>query len=168
MAPRPRSRSMHSFRPDSNTLLTSQRLLGSRWAGVVMQSRKVLVLQRTDYASNQVQVDRWSRGWLDEKSMTCSNLDEVRRISLSCDYARTSRRPGRNSSKLAGSLVGTKVGGIGCDELWNSQAQPNCREYDLLEIGRSHLGNPGIVVGGETRFLLQGMNLALHSRHLVV
>ena len=64
----------------------------------------------------------WTAGpevWLDEKSMACSNLDEV-------------------------------------------------QEYDLFEIGRSHLGNPGVVVGHEARFLLQGMNLALHLRHLVV
>jgi hypothetical protein len=40
-------------------------------------------------------------------------------------------------------------------------------EIDLLEIGRSHLGNPGVVVGSEAHFLLQGMHLALHLRHLV-
>ncbi len=42
------------------------------------------------------------------------------------------------------------------------------QEYDLFKIGWSHLGNPGIVVGTETRFLLQDMNLAFHLRHLVV
>ena len=39
---------------------------------------------------------------------------------------------------------------------------------DLFKIRWSHLGNPGVVVGCEAGFLLQGMNLALHSRHLVV
>jgi hypothetical protein len=42
------------------------------------------------------------------------------------------------------------------------------KEYDLFEIRRSHLGNPGFVVGSEARFLLQGMNLALNLGHLVV
>ena len=28
----------------------------------------------------------------------------------------------------------------------------------LFEIGRGYLGDPGIVIGGEARFLLQGMN----------
>jgi hypothetical protein len=45
---------------------------------------------------------------------------------------------------------------------------PNYKEYDLFKIRRSHLGNPGVVVGSEARFLLQDMNLALHFRHLVV
>ena len=67
--------------------------------------------------------------------------------------------------RLAG---GYKVSRIGCDEVWNSQTDPNCKECDLFEIGRSHLGNPGVVVGSEARFLLQGMNLALNLRHLVV
>jgi len=31
------------------------------------------------------------------------------------------RRPDRNSSRLAGSLVGTKVCTMGCDQVWNSQ-----------------------------------------------
>ena len=44
----------------------------------------------------------------------------------------------------------------------------HARNYDLFEIGRSHFGNPGVVIGSEARFLLQGMNLALHLRHLVV
>ena len=48
------------------------------------------------------------------------------------------------------------------------QTHPNCKDYDLFEIGRSHLSNPGVVVGGEARFLPQGMNFALHSRHLFV
>src|SRR5260221_10763059 len=61
-----------------------------------------------------------------------------------------------------------QVSRIGCDEVWNSQTHPNCKECDLFEIGRSHLGNPGVVVGSEARFLLQDMNLALHFRHLVV
>jgi hypothetical protein len=45
------------------------------------------------------------------KIMTCSKLEEVQRIStiVSCDYQRTLRRPDRNPSKLAGSLLGTKV-----------------------------------------------------------
>jgi hypothetical protein len=64
--------------------------------------------------------------------------------------------------------AGHRVSRIGCDEFWNSQPHPNCKEYDLFEIGRSHLGNPGVVVGSESRFLLKGMNLALHLRHLVV
>src|SRR5579859_6922254 len=46
--------------------------------------------------------------------------------------------------------------------------RPHCKESDLFEIGRSHLGNPRVVVGSEARFLLQGMNLALHLRHLLV
>jgi hypothetical protein len=48
--------------------------------------------------------------------------------------------------------------------------QANARstiQYDLFEIGRSCLGNPGVVVGSETRFVLHGMNLALQLRHLV-
>src|SRR6266849_973747 len=61
-----------------------------------------------------------------------------------------------------------QVSRIGCNEVWNSQVHPNCKEYDLFEIGRSHLGNPGVVVGSEARFLLKGMNLALHLRHLAV
>jgi hypothetical protein len=44
----------------------------------------------------------------------------------------------------------------------------NCKEYDLFEIGRRHLSNPGVVVGSEARFLLQGMNFALHLRYLLV
>jgi hypothetical protein len=63
---------------------------------------------------------------------------------------------------------GHKVSRTECDEVWNSQTHPNWKEYDLFEIGRSHLGNPGVIVGSEARFLLQGMNLALHLRHLVV
>ena len=47
-------------------------------------------------------------------------------------------------------------------------AHPNYEECDLFEIGRSHLGNPGVVVGSVARFLLQDMNLALHLRDLVV
>jgi hypothetical protein len=42
------------------------------------------------------------------------------------------------------------------------------QEYDLCKIGRSHLGNPGVVVGSEPHFLLQDLNLALHFRQLVV
>jgi hypothetical protein len=61
-----------------------------------------------------------------------------------------------------------KVSRIGRDEVWNLQTHTNCMEYGLFEVGRSHLGNPGVVVGSEARFLLQGMNLALHLRHLVV
>ena len=45
---------------------------------------------------------------------------------------------------------------------------PNYKKYDLFKIRRSHLGNPGVVVGSEARFLLQDMNLAFHLRHLVV
>jgi hypothetical protein len=56
---------------------------------------------------------------------------------------------------------GRNVSRIGVLKFWNPQ-------YDLFEIGRSYLGNPRIVVGSEARFLLQGMNLALHLRHLVV
>ena len=41
------------------------------------------------------------------------------------------------------------------------------KECDLFEIGRSHFGNPGVVVGSEARFLLQGMNLAFHLCYLV-
>ena len=48
------------------------------------------------------------------------------------------------------------------------QGELTPQEYDLFEIGRSHLGNPRVVVGSEARFLLQDMNLALHLRHLVV
>ena len=44
----------------------------------------------------------------------------------------------------------------------------HAKNCDLLEIGRSHLGNPGIVVGSKARLLLQSMNLALYLRHLVV
>src|SRR5215467_913455 len=38
----------------------------------------------------------------------------------------------------------------------------------LFEIGGSYLGDPGVVVGGEARFLLQGMNYAFYRRHLGV
>ena len=48
------------------------------------------------------------------------------------------------------------------------QGELTPQEYDLFKIGRSHLGNPGVVVGSETRFLLQDLNLALHFRQLVV
>jgi hypothetical protein len=48
------------------------------------------------------------------------------------------------------------------------QGELTPQEYDLFKIGWSHLGNPGVVVGSEARFLLQGMNLALQLRHLVV
>jgi len=115
---------------------------------------------------------RSSRGrekvWLDEKSTTCSNLDEVQRISTKLRLPKNIETPGSQfieTRRLAG---GHKVSRIGCDEVWNSQTHPNCKEYDLFEIGRSHLGNPGVVVGSEARFLLQGMNLALNLRHLVV
>jgi len=103
--------------------------------------------------------------WPDEKSTTCSNLDEVQRISTKLRLSKNIETPGAHSSRLAG---GHKVSRIGCDQVWNSQTHPNCKEYDLFEIGRSHLGNPGVVVGSEPRFLLQGMNLALNLRHLVV
>ena len=58
----------------------------------------------------------------------------------------------------------------GADGEWESRGfrtNPNCKEYDLFEIRRSHLGNPGVVVGSEAHFLLQGMNLPLNFRHLV-
>ena len=48
------------------------------------------------------------------------------------------------------------------------QGELTPQEYDLFKIGWSHLGNPGVVVGSEARFLLQDMNLAFHLRHLVV
>jgi hypothetical protein len=48
------------------------------------------------------------------------------------------------------------------------QGELTPQEYDLFQIGWSHLGNPGIVVGSEARSLLQDMNLAFHLRHLVV
>ena len=48
------------------------------------------------------------------------------------------------------------------------QGESTPQEYHLFKIGWSRLGNPGVVVGSEARFLLQGMNLALHRRHLVV
>jgi hypothetical protein len=115
---------------------------------------------------------RNSRGrekvWVDEKSTTCSNRDEVQRISTKLRLPKNIETPGSQfieTRRLAG---GHKVSRIGCDEVWNSQTHPNCKEYDLLEIGRSHLGNPGVIVGSEARFLLQGMNLALNLRHLVV
>jgi hypothetical protein len=115
---------------------------------------------------------RSSRGrekvWLDEKSTTCSNLDEVQRISTKLRLPTNIETPGSQfieTRRLAG---GHKVSRIGCDEVWNSQTHSNCKEYDLFEIRRSHLGNPGVVVGSEARFLLQRMNLALHLRHLVV
>jgi hypothetical protein len=41
-------------------------------------------------------------------------------------------------------------------------------EIELFEIRRSYLRDPGLVVGSIARVLLQGMNLALHSRHLVI
>src|SRR5215813_9263946 len=42
------------------------------------------------------------------------------------------------------------------------------RLVELFEIGRSHLGNPGVVVGSVTRPFLQRVNLPLHGRHLIV
>jgi ferredoxin-NADP reductase len=48
------------------------------------------------------------------------------------------------------------------------QGELTPQKYDLFKIGWSHLGNPGVVVGSEARFLLQDMNLAFHLRHLVV
>jgi Nucleotidyl transferase AbiEii toxin, Type IV TA system len=48
------------------------------------------------------------------------------------------------------------------------QGELTPQEYDLCKIGRSHLGNPGVVVGSEPHFLLQDLNLALHFRQLVV
>ena len=48
------------------------------------------------------------------------------------------------------------------------QGELTPQEYDLFKIGWSHLGNPGVVVGSQARFLLQDMNLAFHLRHLVV
>jgi hypothetical protein len=48
------------------------------------------------------------------------------------------------------------------------QSELTPQEYDLFKIGWRHLGNPGVVVGSEARFLLQDMNLAFHLRHLVV
>ena len=86
---------------------------------------------------------------------------DARRIDFFITYCRR----GRETRRLAG---GHKVSRIGSDEVWNSQTHPNCKEYDLFEIGRSHLGNPGVVVGSEARFLLQDMNLALNLRHLLV
>ena len=47
-------------------------------------------------------------------------------------------------------------------------AHANCKEHKLFEVGRSDLGNPGVVVGSEARFLLQGVNLALDCGELVV
>ena len=41
-------------------------------------------------------------------------------------------------------------------------------EIELFEIRRSYLCDPGVVVGSVASLLLQGMNLALHRRHLVV
>jgi hypothetical protein len=63
---------------------------------------------------------------------------------------------------------GHEVSRIGRDEDWNSQTHPNGKDYDLFEVGRSHFGNPGVVVSSEAGFLLKGMNLALHLRHLAV
>jgi hypothetical protein len=72
------------------------------------------------------------------------------------------------STRYAVPAIAHKVSKIGRDEVWKLQTHPNFKEYGLFEVGRSHLGNPGVVVGSEARFLLQGMNLALHLRHLVV
>jgi hypothetical protein len=112
-------------------------------------------------------MDRGPEVWLDEKSTTCSNLDEVLRISTKLRLPKNIETPGSQFIDTRRFASGHKVSRIGC-EVWNSQTHPNCKEYDLFEIGRSHLGDPGVVVGREARFLLQGMNLALHLRHLVV
>ncbi len=48
------------------------------------------------------------------------------------------------------------------------QGELTAQEYHLFKIGWSHLGNPGVVVGSQARFLLQDMNLAFHLRDLVV
>src|SRR5690348_7351618 len=53
-----------------------------------------------------------------------------------------------------------------CRKVWRSRTLTNCQEFDLFQIGRSHLGNPGIVVGGKAYFLLKGVNLALHGSDL--
>jgi hypothetical protein len=114
---------------------------------------------------------KWNAGpevWLDEKSTTCSKLDEVQRISTKLRLPKNIETPGSQFIETRRFAGGHKVSRVGCDEIWNSQTHPNCKEYDLFEIGRSHLGNPGVVVGSEARFLLQGLNLALHLRHLVV
>ena len=63
---------------------------------------------------------------------------------------------GRHVAPLEGGTV------VACSNLDEVQ------EYDLFEIRRSHLGNPGVVVRSESDFLLQGLNLALHLGHLVV
>src|SRR6267143_2991770 len=116
----------------------------------------------------QAQMDRWSRSLARRKSTTCSNLDEVQRISTKLRLPKNIETPGTQFIETRRFAGRHKVSRIGCDEVWNSQVHPNCKEYDLFEIGRSHLGNPGVVVGSESRFLLQDMNLAFHLRHLVV
>jgi hypothetical protein len=116
--------------------------------------------------------NKWTAGpevWLHEKNQRLAAIStRFNKFPRICDSERRLRSPDRNSSKLASSLVGTRVSRIGCDEVWNSETQPNGKEYELLEIGRSHLRNPGVVVGREARLLLKGMNLAFHLRHLVV
>lgn len=51
--------------------------------------------------------------------------------------------------------------------IWDMDFQRQI-EIELFEIRRSYLRDPGVVVGSVARVLLQGMNLALHCRHLVV
>ena len=46
-------------------------------------------------------------------------------------------------------------GGAGYSADCDSQTRPNCNECDLFKINRSQLGNPGVAVGNEARFLLQ-------------
>jgi hypothetical protein len=53
------------------------------------------------------------------------------------------------------------------ERIWNMDFQRQI-EIELFEIRRSYLRDPGLVVGSIARVLLQGMNLALHSRHLVI
>jgi hypothetical protein len=53
------------------------------------------------------------------------------------------------------------------EQIWNMDFQRQI-EIELFEIRRSHLHDPGVVVGSVARVVLQGMNLALHCRHLVV
>src|SRR5260370_39460714 len=90
-----------------------------------------------------------------------------RRISTRLRLPKNIETPGSKFIETRRFAGGDKVSRIVCDEGWNSQTHPNCKEYDLFEIGRSYLGNPGVVVGSEARFLQQESNLALPLRHPV-
>jgi hypothetical protein len=71
---------------------------------------------------------KWNAGpevWLGEKSTTCSNLDEVQRISTKLRLPKNIETPGSQFIETRRFAGGHKVSRIRCDEVWNSQTHPN-------------------------------------------